>query len=458
MRNAAHRSNPWAPYSATASAPWDLRRVVHLHRRAGFGATWLELERDLADGPELAIDCILTGRSRSSGVPADFDHISSLIADAAVQSGDLHRLQAWWVYRLLFSPDPLGERLTLLWHNHFATSNEKVHDLRAMRRQNETHRRLARARFGDLLAAAIREPALLLYLDATANRKGRPNENLARELMELFTLGIGHYTESDVKAAARALTGWTFEDGELRELPAEHDDGEKTILGETGRWSGSQLVAMLADQPATAHRLASRLCGLFMGEHAIDAPAVAALAVGLRDRHLDIGWGVETILRSQAFFASANIRTRVLGPVEFVIGACRTLLPLAPPPSTLSLAGWIRQLGQDLLNPPNVGGWPEGREWLTGKSIIARTKFASALVDGRSIGLPAPTDASAMARAQGRTTSFDAIADAASTLLRGSTLSLQERRRLAPMISDQTPESLRLAVALVVASSESQLA
>jgi uncharacterized protein (DUF1800 family) len=458
MRNRAHRSDPWAPYSATASDPWDLRRVVHLHRRAGFGATWLELERDLADGPEVAIDRILTGRSRASGVPADFDRVSSLVADAAVQSGDLLRLQAWWVYRLLFSPDPLGERLTLLWHNHFATSNEKVHDLRAMRRQNETHRRLARARFSELLAAEIREPALLVYLDATANRKGRPNENLARELMELFTLGIGHYTESDVKAAARALTGWTFEDGELRELPAEHDDGEKTILGKTGRWSGSQLVAMLADQPATAHRLASRLCGLFMGERAADAPAVAALAVGLRDHHLDIGWGVETILRSQAFFASANIRTRVLGPAEFVIGACRALLPLAPPPSTLSLAGWIRQLGQDLFNPPNVGGWPEGRAWLTGKSIIARTKFAAALVDGRSIGLPAPIDAAAMARAQGRTTSFDAIADAASTLLHGSTLSLQERRRLAPMISDQTPESLRRAVALVVASSESQLA
>ena len=458
MRNAAHRSDPWAPYSATASDPWDLRRVVHLHRRAGFGATWFELERDLADGPEAAIDRILTGRSRPSGVPADFDHISGLIADAAVQSGDLGRLQAWWVYRLLFSPDPLGERLTLLWHNHFATSNEKVQDLHAMRRQNETHRRLGRARFGELLAAAIREPALLLYLDAVANRKGRPNENLARELMELFTLGIGHYTESDVKAAARALTGWTSEDGELRELPAEHDDGEKTILGKTGRWSGSQLVAMLADQPATAHRLASRLCGLFMGEQAVDVPAVAALAVGLRDHHLDIGWGVETILRSQGFFASANIRTRVLGPAEFVIGACRTLLPVGPPPSTLSLAGWIRQLGQDLFNPPNVGGWPEGRQWLTGTSIIARIRFASALVEGRSIGLPDPIDPSAMAGAQGRMTSFDAIADAASTLLRGSTLSPRERRRMAPMIPDGTPESLRRAVALVVASPESQLA
>jgi uncharacterized protein (DUF1800 family) len=276
--------------------------------------------------------------------------------------------------------------------------------------------------------------------------------------MELFTLGVGNYTESDVKAAARALTGWTVEDGERRELPTEHDDGEKTILGKTGRWSGSQLVAMLTEQPATAHRLASRLCGLFMGEHAVDALAVDALAVGLRDHHLDIGWGVETILRSQAFFASTNIRTRVLGPAEFAIGACRMLLPLSPPPSTLPLAGWIRQLGQDLFNPPNVGGWPEGRPWLNGKSIIARTKFAAAVVDGRSIGLPAPIDAAAMAREQGRTTSFDAILDATSTLLHGSPLSPQERRRLAPRISDQTPESLRRAVALVVASSQSQLA
>jgi uncharacterized protein (DUF1800 family) len=275
--------------------------------------------------------------------------------------------------------------------------------------------------------------------------------------MELFTLGIGHYTELDVKAAARALTGWTLADGELRESPAAHDDGDKTILGKTGDWTGAQLVTMLADQPATAHRLASRLCGLFMGENAVDACAVATLAGGLREHQLDIGWGTETILRSQAFFASANIRTRVLGPAEFVIGACRALLPLAPAPSTLALAGLIGRLGQDLFNPPNVGGWPEGREWLTSKSIIGRTKFARALVDGRSIGLPAPIDAAAIATAQGRTTSFDAVADAAFALLNGSTLSLQERRRLATLISEPSPESLRQAVAWVAALPESQL-
>jgi Protein of unknown function (DUF1800) len=132
--------DPWARYVPDADAPWDLRRVVHLHRRAGFAATWQELQRDLKDGPEVSVDRVLAGRSRLGGVPDDFGSVSALLADSAVASGDANRLKAWWVYRMLFSPDPLGERLTLMWHDHFATSNEKVQDLALMRRQNETHR------------------------------------------------------------------------------------------------------------------------------------------------------------------------------------------------------------------------------------------------------------------------------------------------------------------------------
>ena len=169
---------------------------------------------------------------------------------------------------MLGSPDPLGERLTLMWHDHFATAQSKVEDLALMRRQNETFRRLARAPFGDLLDASVREPALLLYLDAPSNRKDHPNENLARELMELFTLGIGNFTEADVKEAARALTGWTVEDGTFREVPSKHDDGEKTLLGRNGRWAASDLLSILLDRPATARRIARRICGLFMGEGA----------------------------------------------------------------------------------------------------------------------------------------------------------------------------------------------
>ena len=193
--------------SPSAAAPWDLGRVVRLHRRAGFAATWDEIRRDLADGPEPSIGRLLSGTSRDPGRAGTLREARGRRGRPA--AGDAGQLKAWWVYRMLFGPDPLGERLVLMWHNHFATSVEKVNDLGWMRRQNETFRRHARAPFGELLRAAVREPALLVWLDAQTNHKGKPNENLARELMELFTLGIGHYTEDDVKEAARALTGWT---------------------------------------------------------------------------------------------------------------------------------------------------------------------------------------------------------------------------------------------------------
>src|SRR5262249_46036096 len=249
--------------------PWNVRRVVHLHRRAGFGATWDEIQRDLADGPGASVDRLLAGKARAKGVPADFEGTSSRLLTATDLSHDAGRLKAWWVYRMLFGPDPLGERLTLLWHNHFATSNEKVADLAAMRRQNECFREYARAPFGRMLDAAVRDPALLVWLDAPANRKGHPNENLARELMELFTLGVGHYTEADVKEAARVLTGWTVTEGRFVEVPARHDDGPKTVLGRTGAWHGQDLLRMLLEHPATARRLAGRVCELFFGETAV---------------------------------------------------------------------------------------------------------------------------------------------------------------------------------------------
>ena len=168
--------------------------------------------------------------------PSEFASTANLLGDAAVSSNESGRLKAWWFYRMLFGPDPLGEKLALMWHNHFSTSIAKVQDLAAMRKQNETFRRLARTPFGELLNASVRESALLVYLDASANRKGHPNENLGRELMELFTLGVGNCSEEDVKEAARCLTGWTTEDGKFSEVPAKHDDGE-IILGKEGKWT-----------------------------------------------------------------------------------------------------------------------------------------------------------------------------------------------------------------------------
>jgi uncharacterized protein (DUF1800 family) len=410
----------WAPYTPTAEAPWDLRRVAHLHRRAGFAATWRQVQRDLEDGPGPSLDRLLAGEAAVPGLPEGFEETARALADSAVASGDPGRLKAWWVYRMLFSPDPLAERLTLLWHNHFATSNLKVNDLAAMRRQNEVLRRHARAPFGELLRAVLRDPALLVWLDASVNRKGHPNENLARELMELFTLGIGCYTEKDVKEAARALTGWAAADGAPREDADQHDDGDKTILGRTGAWNGDDLVRLLLEHPATARRLAWRICDLLMGEGAVSAAGVEALAEAMRRRDLDVGWGVATVLRSQAFFAAENLGSRVLGPVEYVVGAARALEPGNPPPSSLVLADWCGRLGQDLFYPPNVGGWPGGRGWISPHTMIARANYAAALVDGGLTRDARPLDVLTLPRRYGRGQDLDAVTTFYGELLLGA--------------------------------------
>jgi uncharacterized protein (DUF1800 family) len=458
--DAPDSDNCWARYEPTPDVPWNLRRVVHLHRRAGLAASWDELHRDLKDGPEASITRILDGTSRTRGVPDDFESIATLLADAAAAANDPARLKAWWIYRMLFGPDPLGERLTLLWHNHFATSNLKVDDLAAMRRQNELFRRHARAPFGTLLAAVVHDPALLVWLDAPANRKGHPNENLARELMELFTLGIGHYNEADVREAARALTGWTVVDGAFRDGTARHDGDLKMVLGRKGNLNGDDLVGILLEQPATAARLARRLCGLCFGEGAITDEAIAALAGHLRAHNLDVGQGVATILRSRAFFAHANVRSQVVDPVGFVVAPVRALELLDPPPSTLVLADWVARLGQDLFYPPNVGGWPGGRSWLSTRALIGRANYAAALVEGRGIGRPEPLDALAITTRYGRGRSrHDAIACFADLVLGGEPGPGWHARIASALgpVASWGAEAARRAVSLILACPEAQI-
>ena len=382
----------WNRYSPSPASPWNFERVKHLHRRAALGATWSELQRDLADGHDKSISRLLTGKSRIDGQRDDFDEMSTIIGDAAAGSNDANRLKAWWLFRMLFTPDPLQEKLTLLWHNHFATSNLKVQDLLLMRQQNELFRAQAMGKFGHLLHAVLRDPAMLYWLDANSNRKGHPNENLARELMELFTLGVGNYSEDDVKEAARALTGWSAKRAVVKFREDRHDDGEKTILGKTSKYTMDEFAQLLLAHEATSYRLSWRLCVLFMGEGVVSETAISELAAGLRMNNLDIGWAVETILRSELFFSDANIASRISSPVEFLVGAVRSLEILEKPPSTLILAEWCTRLGQDLFHPPNVGGWNGGRNWLTSRTIVARSNFAAALVAGQLRAPATPPD------------------------------------------------------------------
>ncbi|MDY3550973.1 DUF1800 domain-containing protein [Gemmata sp. JC717] len=390
----------WVPYAPDAKHPWDLARVVHLHRRAAFAGTWDELQRDLKDGPGPAVTRLLAGTANRHPAP-EFDATGELLFSAAVTQGDIGRLKAGWFYRFLLGPDPLREKLTLLWHDHFATANSKVDSPALMRRQNDALRKHAAGRFADLLNAAAREPALLLYLDAPANRKGHPNENLGRELLELFTLGVGNYSEVDVKEAARALTAWGVEDGAFVEVRERHDDGRKTILGAEGTFDGAALIDLLLKQPCVADRLVTKLVRQFFGEGGVPADAAKQLAAGLRERELDIGWAVATVLRSRLFFADENLRSRALTPVEYVTGAARALELFDPAPSTLAMADWSARMGQDVFDPPNVGGWPVGRKWIHSRSLIARANYAAALVSGPNSGRSVAYDPVARAKQHG---------------------------------------------------------
>ena len=451
----ANDPSPWSAYVPARESPWNLRRVVQLHRRAGFGATWAELQRDLADGPDKSVSRLLEGKARSQGVPEEFDSFSATLAENADEGG---RLKAWWTYRMLFGPDGLTERMTLLWHNHFATSMDKVRGRQAMLRQNGVFRQHARAPFGKLLPAVLHDPAVLQWLDAPSNTKGKPNENLARELMELFSMGVGNYTEQDVKEAARALTGWTVVEDRFRFDELKHDAGEKVILNRKGKWKGDDLVRFVLEHPATANRLAFRVCEAFLGEDVADRKD---LADGLRKRTLDVGWAVETVLRSRTFFAENNLSRRVVGPVEFVVGAARALELFDPPPSTMLLADWAARLGQDLFHPPNVGGWKGGRNWLSAQTMIGRANFAAALVNGKLSHEASPMDALGLAKKHGRGDALDGVVSFYSDLLLGGVPSEKWRERVMSALGAKAllnAESARRVVILVLSSPEAQLA
>ena len=452
-------TSSWSVYRPSAAAPWNLARAWTLRRRAGFGATWRELERDLADGPGPAVDRVLFAQCRLDGVPQDFEATAALLGDSATASSDPRRLEAWWLYRAYFTPDPLSERLTLAWHDHFATSQVKVDDLSAMRAQNDTFKKLGRGPFGDLLRAMLHDPALLVWLDAPSNRKAKPNENLARELMELFALGVGLFTESDVKECARALTGLSVVQRSFHFKTSDHDEGEKTILGKTARFDAEALAVHLLAQPAAADRLAWRLCATFLGEGVCDESARAGLADLLRRDGLHIGRGVETILRSELFFSERNLHNRISDPVGFVIGSARALELFAPPPSTLLLAEWTARLGQELFFPPNVGGWPGGRRWLSGRGIIARANFAAALGLGRLVVEGIAPDLSSLAERRGSCKEASDSLSFLSGLLTGRRVdaALSRSHWLGAASTGSDAGRFNRAVAALLSSPESQL-
>jgi uncharacterized protein (DUF1800 family) len=450
----------WARFEPTARDAWDLPRVAHLHRRAGFAAPWDILQRDLQDGPERSIERLLDGEPTTSNgrsaaeSDALFDGMAAQLAPAA----SLTRLQGIWLYRMIFTAHPLRERMTLFWHNHFATSIAKVNNPALMQRQNDLLRAHALGRFPALLAAMGRDPAMLVWLDSTANRKAHPNENYAREVMELFTLGRGHYTERDVQEAARAFTGWFVQGGRFREIAAQHDDGEKTILGRTGRFDGDDIPAILLDQPACAEFLCTKLVRAFVTEiDPVTPELVRPLAAELRASGYDMRVPLATILRSALFHDPAVRRRRVKSPVEHAIGTLRALEIVKPTVQADALAQACARMGQALYAPPSVAGWDGGTAWANSTTMLNRTNLILGLLSDEDTGLGRRFDPAALARKHGATTPEEGMNFLVDLLVQDG-FDPVLRRRVSTAAKDDPKAALREAATLVLTAPEYQLA
>jgi uncharacterized protein (DUF1800 family) len=380
----------WAPFVPTAQCPWDLSCVAHLHRRAGFAAPWAVLQRDLRAGPAASVARLLDGETTSAdGGPAgDFEALLDGMAAELAPSADLTRIQAIWLYRMIFTPHPLRERMTLFWHNHFATSIVKVQAALLMQRQNNLLRAHALGSFRELLQAIGKDPAMLIRLDSTINRKAKPNENYAREVMELFSLGRGHYSEKDIQEAARAFTGWFVIRDEFQVVPRQHDDGVKRVLGRSGNFTGDDIPGILLDQPACAEWICRKLFRHFVSESQPPSERLLApLSKALREANYQIKVPVSMILRSNLFFDPTLRGRRVKSPVEFAVGMIRSLEVLQPTVEAAVLAEACARMGQSLYAPPSVAGWEAGPAWINSTTTLARANLALGLLSDQDEAL-----------------------------------------------------------------------
>jgi uncharacterized protein (DUF1800 family) len=377
----------WQPWQPSVTDPWSRKWAAHLYRRAAFDPGREDLLEAERLGPEDTLDLLMRGRPQAEEVREALNDVGRI---AAARDDGGEQLRGWWLYCMLHGGHPLREKLTLFWHNHFATSIAKVQSPTLMFRQNCLLRTHALGKFSPFLQAMSRDPAMLVWLDSNSNIKGRPNENYARELMELFSLGVGHYTEKDIREAARAFTGW-HTNGEGFTFDARsHDGGVKTVLGQTGAWDGADVVRIVLAQPAAARFLVRKLYHFLISENAVPPDALLEpLCESFRKSDYDIAGLVKTMLASRHFYSGYAFRQRIKGPVEYVVGAVQAVYRRYPentpdyqplPPHVL--LGWLATMGQQLFAPPNVKGWPGGPSWLNTSTVLQRDNFAGALALG----------------------------------------------------------------------------
>jgi uncharacterized protein (DUF1800 family) len=376
----------WEAYRPSAQSPWDVKKVGHLYRRAAFGATWSELEAALKAGPDKTIDLLLKG----GPAKPRFEEMSNKLEGSIAQANNGQQAGAWWLMRMLNTPHPLQEKMTLFWHNHFATSNSKVNKAAFMLGQYELMKQHALGNFRTLLQEMSKDQAMMIWLDTRSSKKGMPNENYARELMELFSLGIGHYSETDIREAARAFTGWDIQADKATFDPKQHDDGDKTVLGQKGKWQGSDIVRICLEQKSAPFFIVGKLYRFLISETVPATPELLApLAARFRDSDYNFGALVETVLRSNLFFSPQVYRTRVKSPVDFALNIVR---PLEGQIGTTALSAALESLGQHLFYPPSVKGWDGGSSWLNGQTLLFRQNLALALTSTQDTRFGRRTD------------------------------------------------------------------
>lgn len=314
-------------------------------------------------------------------------------AEQKLRTERYEALREWWVGRMLTTRSPLTERMTLFWHNHFTSAQDKVPFPQMMARQNALFRREALGNFATLLHEVAKDPAMLLYLDGATNRKGRPNENFAREAMELFTLGEGHYSQRDVSEAARAYTGWTLDPDTRQSVfrPELHDDGLKVVLGHAGNFDGDAVLDLLLADPQTATFVVTKLWREFVSERP-DPAQLAPIAERFRASHYDVAVALRGLFLTEAFWDERNRGTLVKSPVQFVVGTLRAFD--VDYDGTAPFVGTMRSLGQNLFYPPNVKGWPGGHTWIDSTTLLAREQFIDRLFRATE-GMPRPNPARA---------------------------------------------------------------
>ena len=367
----------WRPWEPSAEEPFNLKWAGHLFRRAAFGGSLGELRRAEKEGLPATLDRLLAGEARAKGLTAFLEKEGEKIA----RRNNPFELRAWWLYCMINSGHPLREKMTLFWHNHFATSITKVQRAQPMLVQNALLRKHALDKFGPFLLAMSKDPAMLIYLDSNSNVKAHPNENYAREVMELFSLGVGNYSEKDIREAARAFTGWHTDGDEFEFNTSFHDDGTKTVLGATGNWDGGDIVSILLKQKSCARFLVRKLYRNFINENqqAPDA-LLEPLCEQLRKNDYDVAAVLRTMLASRHFFSAHAFRQRIKSPIEFAVNAVRSVASGQLPQSVL--VNRLEAMGQDLFAPPNVKGWTGAQAWLNTSTILARQNFGQAVAMG----------------------------------------------------------------------------